>query len=219
MTYEEAKKLPKDKEAVLPPVTHTPVILREKFNNGMVLEKLDDGSLFMSYAEFAKGMSMAIGKKYCHEFTVEKINGTFTQVLRLKDYVQAPVAKESENDDDVVAGDSWLTTEQVAESLGIKRQSVQVYLTRGVFPSARKIKGAYLIPQQDVEDYKKRIEKSKEELAIKRREPRTPRTVIARRELARQSIKHELELALNERLKKDEINATIKKALAMLEKL
>ena len=48
---------------------------------------------------------------------------------------------------------SWITTQQAAELLELKLQTVQAYLTRGIFPNARKVGNKYLIPPKDIDAF------------------------------------------------------------------
>lgn len=50
---------------------------------------------------------------------------------------------------------TWLTTEQVAAELGMKRNTVQQYIKRGKFPSARKLGMMHFIPPEDIEAFRK----------------------------------------------------------------
>lgn len=51
---------------------------------------------------------------------------------------------------------TWLTTEQAAAKLGMKRNTLQAYIIRGRFPHARKIGLMYLIPPEDITAFRER---------------------------------------------------------------
>ena len=217
MTYEEAKtRYPKEKDSVQPPISRIPVKLREIFNNGgMVLENMQNGELCISFAA-SKAKSLTVGEKYTLVWAVEKIDGSYTQVLALKDYIPTTSAK-GEGETIIDGGEDWLTTEQVADILGLKRQTVQVYVLRDKFPGARKVNNVYLIPRAAIDEYKDNLAKAKEERAKSRREPRSK---SAKEKLERMLLHEKLTAAIaNEKLKREELRAVMEDVAATLEKL
>lgn len=55
---------------------------------------------------------------------------------------------------DIKTLETWLTTGQAAEALGITPATAQSYATRGKFPHALKVGRTYFIPPEDIEAFK-----------------------------------------------------------------